>query len=435
MRRVVSAAEAAALPADVIIRVDQVTRALPPPAKALPRWIVRILPKSGLAGRSGDSAQDLLLDDEDDEDDDDEREEDEEAAVLHEISFDVGAGRGLGILCDDRNTLVTLVRIIIGAVPPTTGRVLVRGLMAGISHREIVRLVTNTTGRQSAEVVAKYFHWPLDVIDRRWDEIEAFAALDELERMPAGKRRRLTSTRLAISAALHMDATAYLVDQSIHYDPGFGVRCLELLAQRKDEGAAVIQAARRIIEDVVRLCPDDVMWIEAGKETYRGTPVFVATQVHDNVHEKVLEHHVPVTAALADEAHLVELGAAGSYVDFELQVVRPSLELGFALDLTDGHGKVVHWRKPDPIPVLRPGVYRLRATLPPGLLEPTSYRAQLMAEVAIQGNEPAPPRELLSFDVSGTQSDGTDDADDAGDFALVPLGEEEDEQRVGSAGA
>jgi ABC-type polysaccharide/polyol phosphate transport system ATPase subunit len=216
MRRVLSAAEAAALPDDVIVSVEGVSRALPPPVKSLPRWLVRILPKSGLAGQPGQTADDVLLDEEDQDEDEDEY-LGSESAALHELSFQVRRGEGLGIVGTDRAAISTLFRIMIGGVPPTAGRVVVRGLVAPLSKRELQRLIGDgRNGRKTVmKVVARYFHWPLGLIDARWREIEEFAALDELNSAPPGSREKRRVLRLAMSAALHMDATVYIFDKSL----------------------------------------------------------------------------------------------------------------------------------------------------------------------------------------------------------------------------
>ena len=87
MHRTLSAAEAASLPEDVIVSVEGISRALPPPYKGVPRWLARVLPKSGLAGRTGQEVEDLLMDDEDEDedDDDDTTHEPDDAAPESEI--------------------------------------------------------------------------------------------------------------------------------------------------------------------------------------------------------------------------------------------------------------------------------------------------------------------------------------------------------------
>lgn len=391
MHRTLSAAEAASLPEDVIVSVEGISRALPPPYKGVPRWLARFLPKSGLAGRTGQEIEDLLMDDEDE----DEIEDDylgDDAAALHELSFDVRRGEGIGIAGTDGKAIGTIVRILIGGVPPSTGRVLVRGLVAPITMSELRRLMGTEFDRKAVNVMARYFHWPRRLIDARWDEIEEFAALDEVANRP-----RPRTLRLAVSAALHMDATLYVVDNSLQDDGAYAARCLDLVAQRKAEGAAVIQAGRRFIEGVARLS-DQVIWIEGGEVVYRGRPVEVAAELHRNTVEKVESHAVPVTALLTDGREPVRIGPGPSHVDFEVHVLRKELELGFGLELTDERGGVAELRKPERLEAPEPGVYRLRVTVPEGLLDERSYRARLTVEIAIVGHEPAPPRELVAFD-------------------------------------
>ena len=419
MHRTLSANEAAALPDDVIVSVQGISRALPPPYKGVPRWLGRVLPKSGLAGRTGQEVEDLLMDDEDEDEDDDDYLGDD-AGPLHELSFDVRRGEGLGIVGDDRKAISTIVRILIGGVPPSTGRVLVRGLVAPITLSELRRLIGNESDRRAVNVIARYFHWPRRLIDSRWDEIEEFAVLDEV-----ANRARYRTLRLAVSAALHMDATLYVVDNSLHDDGAFAARCLDLLAQRKGEGAAVIQAGRRFIEGVARLS-DQVMWIEDGDVRYRGRPVKVAAELHRNTVEKVESHAAPVTALLADRGEPVRLGPGPTHVGFEVHVLRKELELGFALELTDERGKVVDLRKPQRMEAPEPGVYRLSVTVPEGLLDESSYRARLTVEIAIAGHEPAPPRELLAFDaVVAPGSRNGDEEDLPAGFVFLPVADVE----------
>ena len=150
--------------------------------------------------------------------------------------------------------------------------------------------------------MARYFHWPRSLIDARWDEIEEFAALDEV-----ANRARYRTLRLAVSAALHMDATLYVVDNSLQDDGAFATRCLDLVAQRKAEGAAVIQAGRRFVEGVAGLS-DEVIWIETERwptavARSRSPPSCTGTRSR-----RWNRMRVPVTALLADGQEPVRIG-------------------------------------------------------------------------------------------------------------------------------
>jgi hypothetical protein len=195
------------------------------------------------------------------------------------------------------------------------------------------------------------------------------------------------------------------------------------VAERKAEGAAVIQAGTKLIEGVGRLA-DKVIWIEDGDALYRGLPVEVAAEVHRNTVEKVHPHVVPVTAKLQEDGP-IRLGGARSQLDFEVHVLRKDLELGFALTLTDGNGEVVELSRPERMDAPEPGVYRLGVTVPPSLLDATSYRAKLTVEIAIVGHEPAAPRELLTFDAHVSPRDADVDDEIPVGFVLLPVADVE----------
>jgi hypothetical protein len=294
--------------------------------------------------------------------------------------------------------------------------VVVRGRVAPLSNRELRRLIGSGEDRKSVNVIARYFHWPRSLIDERWEEIEEFAALHEVN------RPRYRALRLAVAAALHMDATVYVLDQSLQDNGDFGVRCLELVEQRKAEGAAVVQAGRTI-EGVARLC-DQVLWIKDGQVAYSGLPVEVAAEVHRNRVEKVASHVVPVTAKLLEDGP-VRLGTGVRHVDFEVHVLRKDLELGFGLVIADASGTSVELRKPERMEAPEPGVYRLGVTVPPAVLDEGSYRATLTVEIAVSGHEPAPPRDLLAFDLEVMASAAYDEEDIPVGFVLLPVVEVE----------
>src|SRR6185312_3748921 len=202
--------------------------------RELPRWLKRVLPKSGLAGKGAN------VPDADDADNPDDEMLDtgwEENAALDEISFELRSGEGLGILGigDARSTLL---RILIGALPPTTGRIVVRGRIAPLLVRDLTRYARQEVGEDAIYLVARFMRWPKSLLRDRMDEIREFARLEELEHLATRKRDRVATLRLLLSAALHLDASVYALDGGIGDDPDFGVRVYDVVEQRKAEGAA-----------------------------------------------------------------------------------------------------------------------------------------------------------------------------------------------------
>jgi ABC-type polysaccharide/polyol phosphate transport system ATPase subunit len=410
------------LPEGVILSVQGVSRAAPRPEPEAPAWLKRVLPKSGLAGSLG---PDRYVDEEEDNPDDDEDEfGDEVSSPLNELSFEVAAGQGVGIVGPAKKATLTLLRILSGSLPPTTGRVVARGRIAALSKAEMNKLFSNTYGEPVVFLACHFLGWPRSLIRSRWAEILEFARLEELEPLDPRQHRNKTKMRLLFSAALHMDASVYVVDQSLPSDASFAERCFDLLAQRQQEGAVVVQRATTRVEEVARLC-SEVLWLEDGEVKFRGRPLEVAVEAEKAHKEELHPLSAPVLASLANGGELVQISGSGGRVEVDLEVLRRQLELGLTLELTDHHGVHRQLEQPDNFVSEGAGLHRLRISIPGGLVPDGMYDARLMVEIAVPGAAPAPPRELLAFEIA---ADGYEEAEaDDEDVLFTILQEPVDE--------
>jgi hypothetical protein len=133
----------------------------------------------------------------------------------------------------------------------------------------------------------------------------------------------------------------------------------------------------------------------------------------------------PVFASLANGGEPVRISGAGGRVDIDLEVLRKQLELGLTLQLTDHHGVHQLLEQPDNFVSESAGLHRLRVSIPGGLIPDGIYDARLMVEIAVSGGDPAPPRELLAFEIA---ADGYDEAEaDDEDVLFTILQEPGDE--------
>jgi len=260
----------------------------------------------------------------------------------------------------------------------------------------------------AVSLVARFLHWPRPLLRARNDEIMAFARLEELERFEPRQIPKKSTLRLLYSAALHMDATVYVVDEGVPSDDEFAARVFDLLAQRQQGGAAVIQRAGRNVENVARLC-QEVLWIEEGKLTLRGRPLEVAIEADKAYKEELHPLSVPILASLADSRESVEVTGEGGTVEIDLEILPRRLHFALALQLSDHHGKSIALDQPDRYHSEGAGLYRLRISIPGGLLPDASYRASLLAEIGAHGAEPMPPRELLAFEIVSSSNGEVED--------------------------
>jgi ABC-type polysaccharide/polyol phosphate transport system ATPase subunit len=409
------------LPDDVLLSVQSISRAVLPEMPELPGWLQRILPKSGIAGQT------TLADDfQDDEDGDDAFDDDEEFTdenlTLGEISFDIEAGRGLGVVGPNQAARRVLLQILMGAVPPTTGQVLVRGRIAPLLRNELTRYTGKESGKSAVFLAARFLHWPRDLLRERWDQILEFAALDELEQRGPNQ----VTLRLLCSAALHMDASVYLLDHGLESDPAFAMRCFELIEERQQEGAAVVHAAQKMIDDVSRLC-DTVLWFEKDGTVVRGRPVDVAIEVQKLRPQQVHPLSAPILAEVRGSEPVELPGVA----EIELHLLRSDLQFTFSLTLQDAAGRVIELEQPEVFRSHAPGLYHLRIFVPAGVLPDGRYRAGLKTVMGVAGSAAEDERELLGFDVESLTVEGLH-LGEAPTFELVPT--DQGEAQVAEAG-
>ncbi|HZO61953.1 MAG TPA: hypothetical protein VFB35_03130 [Gaiellaceae bacterium] len=406
------------LPPGVLLSVQDVSRIAVPQIPEIPKWLSRILPKSGIAGQTT-LANDF--DDEDDEDalDEEDENDDYERLSLNAISFDVRAGEGVGIVGPDQNARRVLLQILFGGIPPTSGRVLVRGRVAPLLRSDILRYVGKEWGEDAVGLVARFLHWPRALLRERHDQIVEFARLDELSAAGGGKYRQNVTARLLFSAALHMDASVYVLDHGIDADPDFALRCFELIEQRQREGAAVVHGAQKMIEDVSRLC-GEVIWLEKDGTVFRGRPVDVAVAVAKLHPEKVHPLSAPILATLGDGESTAHMPGS---IEIELHVLRKDIEFSFTLELTDEAGRSIELEQPDRFQAEAPGLYRLRVWVPAGHVPDAAYTARLTAAMGVVGSELGEPRELLAFEAVARGKGIERAAGDAVSFVLEPQDE------------
>jgi homopolymeric O-antigen transport system ATP-binding protein len=407
------------LPPGVLLSVQGVSRIEVPQMPEIPGWLKRILPKSGIAGQTTLDADDLI-DDEDDEDAlDDDDDFEAEPLALNEISFDVRGGEGVGIVGPDQNARKVLLEILFGGIPPTTGRVVVRGRIAPLLRSDIIRYTGKEWGEEAVWLAARFLHWPRGLLKERWDEIVEFAALKELSGLGPQRFRLNTTIRLLFSAQLHMDASVYVLDHGIDFDPDFALRCFEKIEQRQREGAAVVHGAQKMVADVSRLC-GEVIWIEKDGTVLRGRPVDVAVAVQKLQREEVHPLSTPILATLAEDVQPVEVP---SIVEIELHTLRKDIVFAFTLELKDETGRIVELEQPDHFEADAPGLQHLRIRIPADHVPDGTYSARLLAAMAVVGSEPGGDRELLTFQLV-SKNEGVEAVDgDAVTFELVPKDE------------
>jgi ABC-2 type transport system ATP-binding protein len=367
---------------EVVLSVQAAGKRPPNPPPNPPRWMARFLPGVQWSATGKSSERDDGVDDDPEEDADDDMDDDPDfgaqLAAIREISFDLRAGQALGLVGPDTAARRALLWMIAGFIPPSSGKILIRGHVAPIFNAAEIN-ITRQTGKRAIKLAATFFDWPWKTIESRWDEIDEFARIHEITDWPEDSIEYDThrTKRLLLSALLHMDASVYLVGGNFYaIEPEFVARSHALLEQRLGEGCAVIHSIGDP-ENLAHFCTEAI-YIENGRALHRGRLGEVARYAHER--PKASEPgsaKLPVRGFLLDEAPV--LLSDGRPIEFELDVFAKRVDLELGMLLVDEDGRRVRIEAQDRFTVHKPGIYRLRVAVAPGVLHRARYTAALVA--------------------------------------------------------
>jgi ABC-type polysaccharide/polyol phosphate transport system ATPase subunit len=196
--------------------------------------------------------------------------------ALRGVSVTVPKGSVLGVLGRNGAGKSTLLRAIAGIIPPTEGRIVVRGeisalLSAGIGFNR------QLTGRTNIELGALAMGFPDDRISDLTVSVAEFAQLGEYLDFPMRAYSSGMSMRLSFALAAHLDPEILLIDEAL---AGGDSKFKERVAVKMDElcgsgrTIVVVSHAMRAIKTMASSC----LWLHQGRVVENGEPDEVIKQ-------------------------------------------------------------------------------------------------------------------------------------------------------------
>jgi len=199
-----------------------------------------------------------------------------EVEAVKNVSFDVKQGSVLGIVGSNGAGKSTLVRAIAGILPPTSGRIEVRGKVStllalgvgfngAMSGQENVMLGGLAAGYTRAEVREKY------------EEIAEFAELGDFMELPMRTYSSGMFSRLAFAVAVHMEPDILLVDEALSAgDAKFREKATAKMNALVAEARTMILVSHAL-GTVKEMC-NDAVWLNKGQMMLRGEPDHVVAE-------------------------------------------------------------------------------------------------------------------------------------------------------------
>jgi ABC-type polysaccharide/polyol phosphate transport system ATPase subunit len=190
--------------------------------------------------------------------------------ALRGVTFDVRQGTTFGLIGRNGSGKSTMLKLIAGIGKPSAGTIAVRGRVSALIelgagfHPEI-------SGRENVFINGMMLGLSKREIARRFDEIVAFAELEEFIDAPVKTYSSGMYMRLGFAVAINVDPDVLLVDEVLAVgDEAFTHKCLDKFAEFRRGGRTVVLVTHSL--DLVNRFCDEALWLDGGVARLQGDP-------------------------------------------------------------------------------------------------------------------------------------------------------------------
>jgi lipopolysaccharide transport system ATP-binding protein len=182
--------------------------------------------------------------------------------ALRDVSLEVKEGEVLGLIGRNGAGKTTLLKILSRITRPTTGHAEIRGHV-----RSLLEVGTGfhgeLTGRENTYFSGSLLGMKKREIDRKLDEIIAFAEIEKFIDTPVKHYSSGMYVRLAFAVAAHLEPEILLVDEVLAVgDINFQKKCLGKMGDVARAGRTVVLVSHQM-NQMRRLC-NRVAWVDGG---------------------------------------------------------------------------------------------------------------------------------------------------------------------------
>jgi ABC-type polysaccharide/polyol phosphate transport system ATPase subunit len=202
--------------------------------------------------------------------------------ALRQIDCEIVEGETVGILGHNGSGKSTLLKCIAGILTPTAGQVRVRGRLASLLelgagfHPEL-------SGRENVYINAAFYGMPRREIDRRFDDIVAFAELQQFIDEPVKHYSSGMYVRLGFAVAVNLEPDVLLVDEVLAVgDELFQAKCLSRIKQFQTEGRTIVFVTHDAA--TVRQVCDRAVVLDHGRLVLDGRPGDAIRTFREHLH-------------------------------------------------------------------------------------------------------------------------------------------------------
>ena len=207
--------------------------------------------------------------------------------ALKEINFDVQRGDVVGIIGRNGAGKSTLLKLLARITEPTTGRFGLRGRVGSLLeigtgfHPEL-------TGRENIFLSGTILGMTRRAVATHFDEIAAFAEIDEFLDTPVKRYSSGMRVRLGFAVAAYLNPEILIVDEVLAVgDAEFQKKCLGKMGTFAESGRTVLFVSHDL-NAINSLCTSALL-LDHGRIVQRGATADIITRYRESIelHQKV----------------------------------------------------------------------------------------------------------------------------------------------------
>jgi ABC-type polysaccharide/polyol phosphate transport system ATPase subunit/ABC-type polysaccharide/polyol phosphate export permease len=218
----------------------------------------------------------------------------EELRAVDDVTFDVQRGEFFGIVGRNGSGKSTLLKCIAGIYDPSPGEVVVSGRLSPFIELG-VGFKPQFTARDNVLVNAAMLGMTRRQVRERFDDIFAFAELEDFVDLKLKNYSSGMNVRLAFSLAIQADPDVLLLDEVLAVgDAAFRGKSMAQFERLKSEGRTVVLVTHSM--DNVRTLCDRALLLDHGRVVACGDPDDVAAQ-YEETNRRIVERAPQVPGA------------------------------------------------------------------------------------------------------------------------------------------
>ena len=186
-----------------------------------------------------------------------------EIHALKDVSFEVPEGQVLGVVGANGAGKSTLMRTVAGILPPNSGRVEVHGRVSTLLALG-VGFNRKMTGRQNVVLGGLAAGLSREQLQEKYDEIVAFAELEEYMDMPMQTYSSGMYGRLAFAVSMAMHPDILIIDEALSVgDARFRRKSFKRMRELCEEDRTILLVSHAL-GTIEKLC-DECIWMHKGE--------------------------------------------------------------------------------------------------------------------------------------------------------------------------